>query len=891
MTTVLTPATTVASTTPSPQHASALVAEAKSMLRSKSGTTDERLALAKRLQKDNHFDFACRVLALAREVRTSDDTLRCLLAQQHALCTYKNPDAPVVDRLDQAIDILQEEINLRTTRDQESLGIAGAIFKRKWQADGAKEHLETSLDYYQRGFAEGPVGTGDGFTYTGINAACVLDVLADIEARQAARTGNPTSKAEELCVRAKDIRRDIVTTLLAKRARDPNSFDSSWWDVATLAEAFFGLEDFANAGVWLANGRAIQDVPQWQVNSTVQQLIVLARLQSKLQVARHTGGKAQLDPLIEPQQAMASPAWSLLQTVFDVPPEVIRSAALGKVGLALSGGGFRASLFHIGVLAALAEHDLLRHVEVLSCVSGGSIVGTHYYLELRRLLESEPSAKITRQHYVDIVQRLEREFLAGVQQNIRMRVFGNLADNWRMFFSRTYSRTQKVGELYERHLYSRVPGTAPEPQFINKLRIQPHDGPQPFHPRSHNFLRTTKVPTLVVNTSSLNSGHQWQFTTAFMGEPPSMINTKVDGNYRLRRMYYEQAPTGFKSIRLGHAVGASSCVPGLFEPMQLRDVFENISVTLVDGGVHDNQGITSLLEQSCDNLIISDASGQMGESSNPEPGSLPVLYRSDTMFQARMRDIQFQDLTSKIRGGVVTATYMHLKQDLEVTAKDWIGCDDPKENAKATSSAVSFTAYDIRKDVQRRLADIRTDLDSFSDAEAHALMVSGYRMTAHNLMERGLAGQRQKSEWEFLYIEEAMRHGDSRLMKILDHAGSIGFKVWGLLTPLRVIARIGLVLALLALGVLAWSTREQPIPFLTLGGVLTSALVAVLTAALGPAIGRALNAPGWLKRAAFGVGVGLFGWAVVLVHLLWFDKWYLAYGHRSKFTSSPPRAS
>jgi hypothetical protein len=91
--------------------------------------------------------------------------------------------------------------------------------------------------------------------------------------------------------------------------------------------------------------------------------------------------------------------------------------------------------------------------------------------------------------------------------------------------------------------------------------------------------------------------------------------------------------------------------------------------------------------------------------------------------------------------------------------------------------------------------------------------------------------------------------------------------------------------------VLAWSTREQPIPFLTLGGVLTSALVAVLTAALGPAIGRALNAPGWLKRAAFGVGVGLFGWAVVLVHLLWFDKWYLAYGHRSKFTSSPPRAS
>ena len=39
------------------------------------------------------------------------------------------------------------------------------------------------------------------------------------------------------------------------------------------------------------------------------------------------------------------------------------------------------------VLARLAELDVLRHVEVLSCVSGGSIIGGYYYLELRHLLE------------------------------------------------------------------------------------------------------------------------------------------------------------------------------------------------------------------------------------------------------------------------------------------------------------------------------------------------------------------------------------------------------------------------------------------------------------------------------------------------------------------------
>ena len=37
-----------------------------------------------------------------------------------------------------------------------------------------------------------------------------------------------------------------------------------------------------------------------------------------------------------------------------------------KLGLALSGGGFRAALFHIGVLARMAELDLLKNVAVLS---------------------------------------------------------------------------------------------------------------------------------------------------------------------------------------------------------------------------------------------------------------------------------------------------------------------------------------------------------------------------------------------------------------------------------------------------------------------------------------------------------------------------------------------
>ena len=91
----------------------------------------------------------------------------------------------------------------------------------------------------------------------------------------------------------------------------------------------------------------------------------------------------------------------------------VRRAYTGKVGLALSGGGFRASLFHIGTLARLAECKVLRRVEVLSCVSGGSILGAYYYLKLRELLQSKPDAEITDADYVELVRELAEEFLDG----------------------------------------------------------------------------------------------------------------------------------------------------------------------------------------------------------------------------------------------------------------------------------------------------------------------------------------------------------------------------------------------------------------------------------------------------------------------------------------------
>ena len=75
--------------------------------------------------------------------------------------------------------------------------------------------------------------------------------------------------------------------------------------------------------------------------------------------------------------------------------------------------------------------------------------------------------------------------------------------------------------------------------------------------------------------------------------------------------------------------------------------------------------------------------------------------------------------------------FIHLKKDLNVEPINWNGCTDSLEPALGTSEKQDplMTSYHVRKDVEQCLAAIRTDLDSFCDVEANALMTSAYRMT------------------------------------------------------------------------------------------------------------------------------------------------------------------
>src|SRR6266446_1918912 len=113
-----------------------------------------------------------------------------------------------------------------------------------------------------------------------------------------------------------------------------------------------------------------------------------------------------------------------------------------RISIALSGGGFRASIFHLGVMKRLAELNLLRYTDVLSTVSGGSIIGAFLALRFEQFLNAGSDGRAFEQ----IVATPFRELVE--QHNLLLRW---LEGAWRWPFrklvDRTFSRTKAAGEL------------------------------------------------------------------------------------------------------------------------------------------------------------------------------------------------------------------------------------------------------------------------------------------------------------------------------------------------------------------------------------------------------------------------------------------------------------
>jgi predicted acylesterase/phospholipase RssA len=652
---------------------------------------ERRAELADVLRDHQQFGYARRLLSRVRRDEGDSERLR----QQHALCTYKDAELPAARRLDRALEILGEGGSpVEQSTSAETHGIAGAIYKRRWEVDAKRADLERALWHYRRGAT---FERQDEWFYAAVNAAFVADQLAALEVQALGRE----QAVAELRRYADEMRATVVAKV--------EGGDGGWCD-ATRGEALFGLGRFAEACEPLERvGRRTEDL--WRRETTVMQLAAIARLRDFD------------DPGVE----------QALRAFVGGAEGAVRRAYNGKLGLALSGGGFRASLFHIGVLAQLAERGVLRHVEALSCVSGGSIVGAYYYLKLRRLLQERADEAIEERDYVELVHALAGEFLDGVRQDLRGRLGENVADNWRMLASR-YSRTERVAELLHELFYARLAGDPAKRWGMDELAVAPQ-GQDGFSLRYENWRRSAKVPVLILNATTLNTGHNWQFSSSWMGEPPAGADLQVDASRRLRRVYYRDAPAGAPT--LDRAVAASACVPALFPPVPFAGIYDGVDVELVDGGVHDNQGIASLLEQDCNVILVSDASGQILDAERPRRGLFDVVSRSNSVLSSRVRGAQYADLAGRRRAETLRGLMIvHLKKGLPAPPRDWSRCQEPydvEDDALPLADRTGRSPYAIDEDVQRALSQLRTDLDAFTDDEAYALMAAGYRMAEHEL--------------------------------------------------------------------------------------------------------------------------------------------------------------
>ncbi len=217
----------------------------------------------------------------------------------------------------------------------------------------------------------------------------------------------------------------------------------------------------------------------------------------------------------------------------DVPlPTVMRATPKPvRLGLALSGGGFRASLFHLGVLTRLAELDLLRHLHVISAVSGGSVLAAHYMLLLKGALEASPDGRLSRTEYSTLVARLRTELSEGLRHDLRNRLLLSPMANLRMICLGLWrGRTtlaSRMEQLYQRHLYARATeslapseretlahGIRLSDMVVRLRRLDELKDLNLYNALPHRDC----VPRLVMNAATLNTASRFTFTFTEVGD-------------------------------------------------------------------------------------------------------------------------------------------------------------------------------------------------------------------------------------------------------------------------------------------------------------------------------------------------------------------------------------
>ncbi|MGH1541559.1 MAG: patatin-like phospholipase family protein [Arenicella sp.] len=268
------------------------------------------------------------------------------------------------------------------------------------------------------------------------------------------------------------------------------------------------------------------------------------------------------------------------------------------LALSLSGGGYRATLFHLGLLRRLNELDLLKSVDAISSVSGGSITAA----KLAKTSKIWKRGRLGNKYWNTVVRDPLVEFAA---LNIRT---GPILSSMAKFWQKGVA-VQKTEERYYQDLTDQTLGDLPD-----------------------------DVDFVFCASDMVFSTH-WYFRK-------KTSKAKATGNHRAGRL------KNWESIPVAKAVAASSCFPPVFGPMVLAKTEEDFykpstkrdddweelvkQIRLTDGGVYDNLGIEPVW-RDYKNLIVSDG----GKPTPFTPlGSAGQLSRLPGLFQEQIEDLR-----------------------------------------------------------------------------------------------------------------------------------------------------------------------------------------------------------------------------------------------------------
>ncbi len=294
-----------------------------------------------------------------------------------------------------------------------------------------------------------------------------------------------------------------------------------------------------------------------------------------------------------------------------------------RIGLGLSGGGYRATAYHIGTLKKLNELGILENIDVISCISGGSILGAFYGL-----------------HKGDF-ETFEKEAKLAVKKNV---VGAVLTSRWFylaliiiIFTSYITLKFHTIFFILWLILFLFI-------QFkvfpISKLIIIAYDKLFYKHSTLNNL---PEKPIIAINTTNLESGRPFTFSRNKMSD--SFYEYPVDKSDSIK----------FKSkiFPIANAVMASTCVPFAFSPIRIqKKYFEKesdylkVHPLLIDGGVYDNQGIHKLMQKGssyeCDYIIVSDAGASQLSSKNIR-NQFVLLSKTVDLLMNRIKNFQMSN--------------------------------------------------------------------------------------------------------------------------------------------------------------------------------------------------------------------------------------------------------